>query len=103
MGKKSTISSLSKIISNVTMHKILLKYTNKPESASHLDYEVTEYRDTAISRADEFNWNISDKEKIRLDALKHLKKKMARKYEDVKFQMKDALKLLNQTMKEVGL
>ena len=103
MGKKSAINSLSKIIANVTMHKVLLEYTNKPESVNHLSYEIIEYRDTAVSKADEFNWNISDKEKIRLSAMKHLKKKMARKYEDVKFQMKDALKLLNQTMREVGL
>ncbi len=103
MGKKSAINSLSKIIANVTVHKILVKYTNKPESTNHLDYEIVEYRDMAISKADEFNWNSSDKEKIKSDALKHLKRKMANKYSDVKFPVKEAIKLLNQTIEEVGL
>jgi len=101
MGKKSAINSLSKIIANVTMHKILLKYTNKPESVNHLYYEIIEYRDTAISRAEEFNWNSLDKEKIKSNALKHFKKKMTEKYKDVKFPMKQAIKLLNQTIEEV--
>ena len=103
MGKKSTIDSLSKIMANVTIHKILLKCTNKPESVNHLGYEVIEYRNTAISIADEFNWNKSDKEKIRLGALKHFKRKMERKYGDIKFPMKEAIKLLNQTIGELGM
>jgi len=103
VGKKSAIDSLSKIIANVVVHKTLLKWTNKPESVNHLNYEVIEYRDTAMSRTDEFNWNKSDKEKIKLNAIKHFKKKMARKYKDVKFPMKEAIKFLNQTMEEIGI
>ena len=101
MGKKSAINSLSKIIANVIIHKILLKYTNKPESVSHLYYEVIEYRNTAISRADEFNWNRLDKEKIKSNALKHFKRKIAKRYGDVKFPIKEAIRILNQTIKEV--
>lgn len=103
MGKKSTIDSLSKIIANVVVHKVLLEYTSKPESVNHLSYEIVEYRDTAISRADEFNWNRLDKEKIKSNALKHFERKMAKRYNDVKFPIKEAIKLLNQTMEEVGI
>ena len=103
MGKKSSISSLSKIIANITVHKVLLKYTNKPDSINHLNYEVVEYRDTATSRAEEFNWNKADKEKIKLNALKHFKRKMAGKYKDVKFPMEDAKRLLDETIKEFGI
>ncbi len=103
MGKKSAISSLSKIIANITVHKILLKYTNKPESMSHLSYEVAEYRNTAISRAEEFNWNERDKEEIRAGALKHFKRKIVGRYKDVEFSMKDAIRLLDGVMGEVGM
>jgi len=101
MGKKSAVDSLSKILANLTMHKILLKYTNKPESANHLHHEVVEYRNTAILRAEEFNWNMSDKEKIKLNVLECFRRKMAEKYPDVKFPMKEAVKILNQTVEEV--
>ena len=100
MGKKSAINSLSKIIANVVMHKILLKYTNKPESVNHLHYEIIEYRDTAISKADEFNWNRTDKQEIKLNALECFKRKMAVKYGDVRFPMKEAIKLLDEAVEE---
>jgi len=103
MGKKSAINGLSKIIANITIHKILLKYTNKPESINHLYYEVIEYRDTAISKAEEFNWSRLDKENIKAKALKNFKKKITRKYKDVKFPIKEAIRLLNQTIEEIGI
>ena len=101
MGKKSAIESLSRIIANVVVHEILLKYTNKPESISHLDYEVNEYRDTAISRAEKFNWNESEKEDIMLKALDIFKKKMIKEYVDVKFPIKEAERFLNNVLTEV--
>ena len=100
MGKNRYTKSIGNMIGNVVVHKILKKYTNKPESINHLNYEIVEYRNTAISMADEFNWNESDKEKIKSVALKHFRRKMARKDKDVKFPMKEAKKLLNQMMKE---
>lgn len=103
MGKKSAIDSLSKIIANVVIHKILLKYTNKPESVNHLNYEVREYRDKAISRAEEFNWNELDKEEIKLNTLECFKRKMAGRYPDVEFPIEEAIRLLYQTMEEIGI
>ncbi len=103
MGKKSAIDSLSKVIANVIVHKVLLRYTNKPESVSHLNYEVTEYRDTAISKAEKFNWNKSDKEEIKSNAWRYFKSKMNTRYRDVMFPMKEAVRFLNQTMEEIGI
>ena len=101
MGKKSTINSLSKIIANVTIHKILLKYTNKPESISHLHYEVTEYRDTAISRAGEFNWNKTDISQIKSKAFQIMKRQIKKRYPDVKFPLIEAKRILLEIINEV--
>ena len=103
MGKNSSINSAGKVIGNVVVHKILEVYTNRPESVNHLGGEIIEYRNNAVQIANEFNWNASDKKRIKLEALKYFKLKMAKKYGDVKFPMGDAIKFLNQTMNEIGL
>ena len=100
MGKKSAINSLSKIIANITLHKLLLKYTNKPESVNHLTYEVIEYRDTAISRADEFNWNQKNKDEIKRKAKDKIKN-LSKKYSDVTYTDEDVNRMLEETFNEV--
>jgi len=103
MGKKSAINSLSKIIASIIVHKILFKYTNKPESVNHLSSEVTEYRDTVISGVRRFNWNVSDKEQIKINTLKYFRQKMAGRYPDVKYPDNEVSVLIDETMGEVGL
>lgn len=61
MGKNRVIKILGGIIGGMVAHKILLKYTNKPESVNHLQSEVSNYRDNALDIANEFNWNEEDK------------------------------------------
>ena len=51
MGKNRIIKILGNIIGNIAVHKILVKYTNKPESINHLSEEVATYRDNAIGFA----------------------------------------------------
>lgn len=68
---------------------------------NHLDFEVREYRDTAISRAEEFNWNELDKKEIRLKVLEIFKRRMVGRYGDVKFSMNDVGRILDEVMGEV--
>jgi len=103
MGKKSAIESLSRIVSNVVVHRILINYTNKPESINYLNNEAKEYRDAAISRTKKFNWNQSDKQEIKSNALEIFKNRMARTYGDVKFPISEAERFLDEVMKEIGL
>lgn len=99
MGKNRIIRILGNIIGNVAVHKILVRYTNKPESVHHLAEEIGTYRDNALEMAQEFNWGGSDKNEIRLEALKNFNKKIKR-YKDVKFPASEAGKLIEESLKE---
>ena len=50
MGKNKIIESLSNLIGNTIVHKILTEKTTKPESINHLEAEETEYRSQAIKK-----------------------------------------------------
>ena len=43
MGKNKLIKSLGKRIGNIVIHKILMKYTNKPESFKIIDNRWPNY------------------------------------------------------------
>jgi len=99
MGKGRIIKILGNIIGNVVVHKILIKYTNKPESVHHLAEEIGTYRDNALEMAQEFNWTEEDEKKIKQEALKNFNKRI-KKYKDVKFPISEANKLIDKTIKE---
>lgn len=103
MGKNRVIKSMGKIIGNITVHKIVAKYTNIPDSPGHLSSEVVEYRDNALKISKEFNWNSQDKEEIKSEAIRNFQNKMKVKYSDVNFPEEEAEKLLEETIKECGL
>ena len=99
MGKNRIIKILGNIIGNVVCHKILVEYTNKPESIHHLSEEIGTYRDNALEIAQEFNWSDKDKIKIKREALKNFSKRI-KKYEDVKFPISEVKKFIDETIKE---
>ncbi|MEK6854987.1 MAG: hypothetical protein AABX73_02080 [Nanoarchaeota archaeon] len=101
MGKKSSIESLTKLIVNVAIHKILVKHTNKPESIGYLEYEIIEYRDIAITKAQEFNWNQEDISKIKTLSLNKLKKEIFKRYPDVNFPIGEAEEIIAETIDDV--
>lgn len=101
MGKNRIIKVLGNIIGNLAVHKILVKYTNKPESINYLKSEIETYRDNSLEIASEYNWNEKDKVKIKLASLKKFKKDMNSYYADVKFPMKEVLGLIGETINEV--
>ena len=103
MGKIRVIKILGNIIGNIVVHKILVKHTNKPESVNHLSEEIGTYQDNALETAQEFNWNEKDKAKIEALALEQFKREVKKKYNDVKFPMNEAEKLIKETMDELML
>jgi len=96
MGKNSVIKTLGKRIGNVILHNLLVKHTNRPESAGHLQSEEVAYRDAAVKEAKKYNWNNEDKKAIKLIAIEFIKNKKDKKYFDVAFSMKEADKLVDE-------
>ncbi len=99
MGKNRIIKILGNITGNVVVHKILIKYTNKPESVHHIAEEIGTYRDNALEMAQEFNWSKKDEDKIKQEALRNFNKRI-KKYKDVKFPLSGVNKLIDETIKE---
>ena len=99
MGKNKIIKIFGNILGNVIVHKILVKYTNKPESVRYLTEEIGTYRDNALEIAQEFNWNRKDENKIKQETLKNFKKRI-KKYKDIKFPISEVNKLIDETIKE---
>lgn len=60
MGKDRVIKSLGKNIGSLVVHKLLIKYTNNPETLNHLKHEVINYRENTFEISKEFNWNEQD-------------------------------------------
>lgn len=100
MGKNKTIQSLGRVIGNVVVHKVVLKYGKKMESENHTSSEIVAYRDTAISIGIEFNWNDKDKIEIRKEVHDFFIKKMNEKYSHIKYPSKEAENIINKTIKE---
>lgn len=101
MGKNRAIKSLGKNIGNLVVHKILAKYTNKPEAIEHLKHEIIAYRENIEEIAEKFNWNNEDIEEIRLVAIDGFEKEMNKDYPDVKFPLEEAKKLVDETIEEI--
>jgi hypothetical protein len=100
LGKDRAIKSLGRIIGNVVVHKIVLKYGKKTESDSHTSYEIVAYRDTAIRIGEDFNWNNYDKVEIRKEVYDFFIKKMNKKYSQIQYPKKDANDIIDETINE---
>ena len=96
MGKNTALKTLGRIIGNIVLHKMLSKYTNKPESTGHLENEEIEYRTAALINAKKYNWNETDKQEIEAIAINFFENKRAKKYPDVTLTIAEAKALINQ-------
>ncbi|MEK6855764.1 MAG: hypothetical protein AABX66_01250 [Nanoarchaeota archaeon] len=96
MGKNSVIKTLGKRIGNVVLHKLLIKYTHRPESINHLQKEEVTYRDAAIKDAREYNWNEGDKQTMKIQAIRFIKDKKVNKYSDVDLPSDEIEKLVEE-------
>lgn len=101
MGKDRTIRIIADLVAGMTAHKILVKYTNKPESINHMESEVENYRGAISDYIAEFNWNDNDIEKIKREAEKSLKKSLREKhFKDISFPSREKIKMLDETIKK---
>ena|SRR3989338_4122806 len=103
MGKNSVIKTLGKRIGNVVLHKLLVKYTNKPESKVYLQNEELEYRAATVKEAKKYNWNEDDKHVLKKTAIEYIKDKKNKKYEDVNFSFEEAEKLVAEEIIDLKL
>lgn len=102
MGKNRSIKILGGIIGGMIAHKILLKYTIRPESINHLKSEVSNYRENAVDMANEFNWNEEDKKRIKEEALKSLENELLEPhFSNVKFPKEKISIFLDEVMNEI--
>jgi hypothetical protein len=101
MGKNRDTESLVRLMTNTIVHEIIIKHTNKPESKPFLGSEIAEYRSQTEKMAEQHNWNDKDKEKIREKAIKNIKQKLASKYPDISYSIKEAEKLVDEEIKEL--
>ena len=101
MGKNDVIKSLSKVIANISLHKLLIAHTNRPESRRFLESEIIEYRSVAQIRSLEFNWNETDKKRISEFSLKLLKNMKEKKYHDIEFSDREAEAVIFQTLHDL--
>jgi len=83
MGKNSDIESISNSLSKTILHKILIEYTNKLESTSHLINEEIEYRGQSMKKIDRRKLNNEDKKKITNKVLKKIINRLKLKYSDI--------------------
>src|SRR3989344_4067687 len=103
MGKNSVIITLGRRIGHVILHKMLIKYTNRPESKHHLEVEEITYRDSAIKDSRQYNWNEKDKKELRDIAMEFIIDKSNKKYPDVNFPREEAERLVDEEIRELGL
>ena len=104
MGKNRTIKIIGGIIGVMVAHKILLKFTNKPESVNHLMSEVSNYRDNIQDWIREYNWNAENKKRIKDEAIKCLKEELKEPhFNDVIFPKEAITNFLDETMNEIGI
>ncbi len=102
MGKNSVIKSLARCIGNVVLHKLIVKHTNKPESKNYLINEIVEYGADAFEKAQMFNWNEKDKEKIKELSLKRINNLM-RNYPDIEHGNSEVEELIEDTIDDLIL
>lgn len=101
MGKNRDIEELINRIVAVIIHKILERYTNRPESRKFLSSEVVEYTEQANKSAQSHNWNDIDRDYIMERALQRIVNKMNIDYSDVEYDEEFAKNILLTLIREI--
>ena len=94
------MKSLGRCIGNIALHKILVRYTNRPESEKHLRDEIRDYGEDSFEKAKYFNWNSEEKIEIRAKAIKEMENLLPN-YPDIKFNKNEIIELIDETMEEI--
>lgn len=101
MGKNKTIDSLSKLIANTIVHKILVSKTSKPESINHLEFEEIEYRSQAIKKSSLYNWNYEDVHLLKKEIENKIENKFKNKYTDIDVSKEKIKPLIDEEVKNL--
>lgn len=102
MGKNRVIKIIGRLIAGMVAHKLLEKYTNREESLNHLRAEVGNYRNNLSEFINEFNWNESDKKKIKHEASKYIIIELKKPhFKDVKFPISEEEKIIDEILNDV--
>ena len=99
MGKDRIIRLIANLIGKTAAHKILVKYTNMPNSINHISSEIDNYRAMLSEYLTQYNWNSYDRENIKKESEKSLAKELKQNhFEDVAFPSSEKSKILDETI-----
>jgi len=101
MGKNSVVESLSSLIANTIVHKILISKTSKPESTNHLESEEIEYRSRAIKKSRLYHWNYKDIKLIKEEIENKIENKFKNKYTDIKIPKEKIKKIIEEEIEQL--
>jgi len=102
MGKSRYIQIIGGLIAGMVAHRILVRYTNKPESIHHIESEIENYRGIIADYLTEFNWSDSDKKEIKQESLKDIRLEFKKPhFNDVKFPATEIDRLIDEILKEI--
>ena len=103
MGKNRAIESLSKLIGNTIVHKILVEKTSRPESTNYLESEEIEYRSQAIKKSKLYNWNERDIKLLKEEIAKKIENKFKDKYADIQVSEEEIRKLMDEEFEQLRI
>jgi len=89
MGKTSDITSISNSIGTTILHGLLVEYTNRKESITHLSKESVEYRGQSIKKINRVKLSERDKQIIKNKVIRKINNRLKSKYPDVKISQKE--------------
>ena len=103
MGKKHSIKSLVNSIASVAVHKILVKYTSKPESRKHLEGEIGTYSEEVLNKSEDYSWSRQELDEIKIRAISVTRNKLSNKYPDININDRELKEFVIDTMQELHL
>ena len=103
MGKNRILGALGNRIGNVVVHKMLAKYTNRPESIEHLRKEEDEYRKGVVKESKKYHWNEKEKEELKYIAIKFFINRNVAKYKEILFPQKEVEDCIDEEIKKLEL
>ena len=84
MGKNRDIESISNSVAITILHKIVIAFTNKPESVNKMTNEEIEYRGQSMKKIDRRKLNDEDKKMLKEKVIAKINNQLNFKYEDIK-------------------
>ena len=103
MGKKQEIKSLVNSIALVSLHKILLEYTNKPESIKHLEDEKRDYSEGAYKKSIMYTWTKGELIIIEEKLIRETRNRLLNRYSDIDLDDSKLNEFVVDSMKELFL